>query len=212
MHHCGSRCIQVQSHATPDSPRFCVRSLTRRLERPIDDRRTKREREMRTYVYRCRLCYHHHQRTGRVHVYARQKKTVFVSPFAPIQMASDRRTARKRSRSTTERVCEPIPAERVAHDAEIPDRTSYRYDTSSESSVSPPRLLTHPIPHPRRTDRPLANPFVPRPVPLRASRLYSRLKPVHVLRRIRCTPRFFLPRSATIACHRKPALRPNKMA
>ena len=141
-----------------------------------------------------------------------RRKQCSFPPFAPIQMASDRRTARKRSRSTTERVCEPIPAERVAHDAEIPDRTSYRYDTSSESSVSPLRPLTHPIPPPRRTDRPLAYTFVPRPVPLRAACLYSRLKPVHVLRRIRRTPRFFLQRSATIACHRKPALRPNKIA
>lgn len=40
---------------------------------------------------------------------------------------------RKRGQCTTERVCEPTPAERVARDAEIPDRTSYRYDTSSES-------------------------------------------------------------------------------
>jgi len=46
---------------------------------------------------------------------------------------------------------QPTPAERVAHDAEIPDRASYRYDTSSES-FSPPfwplLLLLFPHPHP----------------------------------------------------------------
>jgi len=41
---------------------------------------------------------------------------------------------------------EPTSAERVAYDAEIPDRASYRYDTSSES-FSPPfwPLLRSPI-------------------------------------------------------------------
>jgi len=42
-----------------------------------------------------------------------------------------------RARLNGPSVCEPTSAERVAYDAEIPDRASYRYDTSSES-FSPP--------------------------------------------------------------------------
>lgn len=59
---------------------------------------------------------------------------------------------------------QPTPAERVGHDAEIPDRASYRYDTSSESFSPPLRPLGHRLLRPP-DPRPLAPRCSPHPSP-----------------------------------------------
>lgn len=83
------------------------------------------------------ICKHSHG-----HTYVRRQKKKTLCTYAVVLSNGSRLTfVRKRGRSTTERVCEPTPAERVAHDAEIPDRTSYRYDTSSESLFPPPSSI-----------------------------------------------------------------------
>lgn len=77
----------------------------------------------------CRLYTHTY-----AHTYVWKKKKTLWTYFVLYVSNSSRPTfIRKRGQCTTERVCEPTPAERVARVAEIPDRTSYRYDTSSES-------------------------------------------------------------------------------